>query len=364
MDRSLLRRGAARAPDLPPQRVPGLRRGRDRGAALPLDGVRGRRGSRLAPAADREAPGRQGGRDRAAALRGTGGGARSGRSPPGPEARQRHARRAGPRPNHGLRPRRSRRRRQGGRRSRRHSRLHGARATRRQGRLGPERSLRPGPRPLRALHGEESLRGGDRGRMAAQALAGAAHGAFDRHEGARPGRRARDPALPGEGAGPEAALGRRRGRGSARRRSARRRHRGGRDPFSRDGRRGRQQRRDEARGGVGLSGLDPRGTGSRRLSLSACLPSRARAAGETSGRARREVEGDRPEARLYRKTRRYRHGAFPATGNTAAGSRSTTNRKTAGKGSSRDVRRRFTSGIGRVPLRSSRSDSAATTPAR
>ena len=44
---------------------------RSDGAALPLDGVRGRRGSRVAPAADRPAAAGQGARDRAPAVRGS-----------------------------------------------------------------------------------------------------------------------------------------------------------------------------------------------------------------------------------------------------------------------------------------------------
>ena len=63
--RALLRRGAHRAPGLASERLPRLRRRRDRRPALPLDGVRRRRGPRLAPAAHRPAAAGQGARDRA-----------------------------------------------------------------------------------------------------------------------------------------------------------------------------------------------------------------------------------------------------------------------------------------------------------
>ena len=150
---------------------------------------------------------------------------------------------------------------------------------------------------------------------------------------------------------------------AARRRSARRGDRRRRDAFARDGRRGGQRRRHETRRGVGLSGLDPRGTGARRLALAARLPPWARAAGEAARSPRRTVEGDHPEVRLHREAARTPRGAFRKRASTGAGSRSTTNRRTAGRTWKTGVRRRSTSGTGRVPLRSSRSDSAATAPA-
>ena len=310
LHRALLRRGAPRARRLAPQRLPRLRRRRDRGTALPLHGVRRRRGPGLAAAAHRAAPAGQGDRDRARALRGPRRGARQGRAAPRPEARQRHDRRPRPREDHGLRPRRRRRRRQGRRGSLGHARLHGARAARRQGRVGPERHLRARPRALRALHRAQGLRSGDPRRVEAQARRGAAHLALDRDAGLRSGRRARHPALPREGSEGAAALRRRRGRGAARRRSARRRDRRRRDTVSRDGRRRRQRRRHEARGRVDLPGPDPRGIGFRRLSLASRLPPWPRAAGEAARSPRRTVEGDHPKARLHGEAARHRVGLF------------------------------------------------------
>ena len=66
----------------------------------------------------------------------------------------------------------------------------------------------------------------------------------------------------------------------------------------------------EARGGLGLPDPDPRGIGARRLSLAACLPPWARAAGEAARGPRRTVEGDHPEARLHREAARHRVGLF------------------------------------------------------
>ena len=103
--RPLLRRGAHRAPGLASERLPRLRRRRDRRPALPLDGVRRRRGSGVAPEAHRPAAAGQGARDRARALRGARRGARPGRAASGPEAVERHGRRPRPRAHHGLRPR-------------------------------------------------------------------------------------------------------------------------------------------------------------------------------------------------------------------------------------------------------------------
>ena len=239
LDRALLRRGAPRPRRLAPQRLPRLRRRRDRGTALPLDGVRGRRGPGLAAAAHRAAPAGQGDRDRARDVRGPRRGARQGRAAPGPEARQRHDRRPRPREDHRLRPRGRRRRRQGRRGSLGHARLHGARAARRQGLFRAERHLRPRPRALRALHRAQGVRGGDARRVEAQARRGTTHLALDGDAGLRSGRRARHPALPREGPEGAAPLGHRRRRGAARRRSARRRPRRRRNAVSRNGRRRR-----------------------------------------------------------------------------------------------------------------------------
>ena len=69
-----------------------------------VDGVRGRRGSRVAAAPHRAAAGRQSRGDRAAALRGTCGRARRRRAASRSQAGQRDARRPRPREDHRLRP--------------------------------------------------------------------------------------------------------------------------------------------------------------------------------------------------------------------------------------------------------------------
>ena len=170
--------------------------------------------------------------------------AREGRPPPRPQARERHARRPRARADHGLRPRRRRRGGRERRRGLRHARLHGARAARGQARVREERPLRARPRPLRGRDGQARVRRADARRDAPQARAGDAHGAVERPRGLRPGRRARDPALPREGPARAAVVGRA-GRGrAARRRSARRRPRRRRDALARDGRRGGSRGRD------------------------------------------------------------------------------------------------------------------------
>ena len=107
---ALPRRGAHRAPGLAHQRLPDLRRRRGRRAALPVDGVRRRRGPGLAPAPDRAPPEGQGDPDRPAALRRARGGARDRRPAPRPEAGEHHDRRPRPGAHHRLRPRGVRRR--------------------------------------------------------------------------------------------------------------------------------------------------------------------------------------------------------------------------------------------------------------
>ena len=62
-------RSADGPPGVAPERLPRLRHRRSRGAHLPLDGVRGRRGPRVAPAPHRPLPGGSRARDRAADLR-------------------------------------------------------------------------------------------------------------------------------------------------------------------------------------------------------------------------------------------------------------------------------------------------------
>ena len=156
------------------ERLPRLRHRRGGRPALPLDGVRGRRGPRVAAAAHRTAAAGQGARDRAAAVRGARGGARSRRAAPRSEAGQRDGRRARPRADHGLRPRRG-----GGRGrdrvgDRRDARLHGARAVRRQGSVGPQRPLLARPRALRALHRQAGVRRRQRRGLSPQARGGSA----------------------------------------------------------------------------------------------------------------------------------------------------------------------------------------------
>ena len=172
--RSVLRRGPDRAVRRAPQRVPRLRHRRGGRPPLPLDGVRGRRGSRVAASPHRTASAGQGARALAAALRGARRGARSRGPAPGPEAGQRDGGRARPRADHGLRPRRG-----GGRGrdrvgDRRDARVHGAGAVRGQGSVGPKRPVCAGPRALRALHGQAGVRRRQRGGLSAQARGGSA----------------------------------------------------------------------------------------------------------------------------------------------------------------------------------------------
>ena len=249
--RALLRRGPHRAPGLAPQRLPRLRRRRDRRAAVPLDGVRRRRGPRLAPEAHRPPPAGQGARDRARALRGARGGARQGRAAPRPEARQRHGRRPRPRAHHGLRPARSRRARSS------EGEVSGTPAYMApeqlagQGRLGPQRHLRAGPGALRALHGPQGLRRRDASQELKRKHAEDPPASPSTIvAGLRSGRRARDPALPREGPGGAARLGLAGRRGASGRRSARGGARGGRDALAGDGR--RRGRAGRARAGEGV----------------------------------------------------------------------------------------------------------------
>ena len=86
------------------QRLPRLRHRRGGGAALPLHGVRGRRGPRVAAAPHRPPARRTRPRDRAPALRRARGRARPGRPAPRPQARERHARRPRQGAHHRLRP--------------------------------------------------------------------------------------------------------------------------------------------------------------------------------------------------------------------------------------------------------------------
>src|SRR5207249_1775007 len=75
--------------------------------AVPVDGVRRRRGPRLAPAAHRPPAARQGARDRPPALRGARGRPRPGRPAPRPQARERDGRRPRQGAHHRLRARRA-----------------------------------------------------------------------------------------------------------------------------------------------------------------------------------------------------------------------------------------------------------------
>ena len=152
--------------------------------------------------AHRPAAAGQGARDRAPALRGPRGRARQGRPAPRPEARQRHDRRARPGAHHGLRPRGR------GERGRTRARCRARRPTWRpsssRARARRVRSdiyalglvlyeLFTGTRPSTAatLAGARAQARGGRRRRAPSASS----------PGLRPGRRARDPALPREGPG-------------------------------------------------------------------------------------------------------------------------------------------------------------------
>ena len=129
--RAALRRGAHGAARVAPLGLPrvGYRRGGR--AALPLDGVRGRREPRVAAAAHRPLPPRQGDRRQPPDRRGVGGRAREGPAAPRSEARQRDARRPGPGAPHRLRARGARRLALGRGRALGHAVLHVARAARR-----------------------------------------------------------------------------------------------------------------------------------------------------------------------------------------------------------------------------------------
>ena len=102
---ALPQRGADRPPRVPPQRLPRVRHRRGGGPALPLDGVRRRRGPRLAAEAHRPPAAGQGSRRGAPRVRGPRRGAREGRAAPRPQAGQRDARPPGRGRDHGLRSR-------------------------------------------------------------------------------------------------------------------------------------------------------------------------------------------------------------------------------------------------------------------
>ena len=103
--RAVSQRSAHGAAGVAPERLPRLRHRRSRRPAVPLDGVRRRRGPRDLAAPHRPLSRRQGRRHRAAAVRRTRRRARTRRAPSRSEAGQRHARRRRQGPDHGLRPR-------------------------------------------------------------------------------------------------------------------------------------------------------------------------------------------------------------------------------------------------------------------
>ena len=291
--RALLPRGARRAPRVARGRVPGLRRGRGGGPLLHLDGARGRREPRLAAAPDRAAAAGQGARDRAPAVRGARRGAREGRAAPGPEARERDARRPGQRAHHRLRPGRPRRVAAPRRRALGDAQLHVAGAAPGARGHGPERHLLARPRALRALHGPARLRGQVARGVHAQAPRRAADRALGARGRARPGGRAGDPELPREGAEAAAVVPARRRRDAHGARPARGRARGGGDAVARDRGRGRRG----ARPAPGLR-LGPAGPHARRPRARAAHREHVPAAGDgprrqAAGRARR------PRARLH-----------------------------------------------------------------
>ncbi len=90
---ALPQRSPDRAAGVAPQRLPRVRHRRDRGPALPVDGVRGRRGPGVAAAPHRPSARRQGARVHPPHLRGAGRRARTRRAAPRPEAGQHHDRR-------------------------------------------------------------------------------------------------------------------------------------------------------------------------------------------------------------------------------------------------------------------------------
>ncbi len=148
-------------------------------------------------------PAGQGPRHREAGLRGPRRRPREGRPPPGPQARERDARRAGQGPDHRLRPRRSRRGAHRRRRALGDAVLHVARAAARARGHGPQRRLRPRAASLRALHRAASLRREDSRRADTQAPRRASDRTVADRPRPRPRGREDDPRLPREG--PEAA---------------------------------------------------------------------------------------------------------------------------------------------------------------
>ena len=362
LDRSLLRRGAACAADLAPQRLPRLRRRRDRRAALPLDGVRGRGRPRLAPSPNWAASRRQGDRDCAAALRRPRGGARPRRPAPGPEARQRHARRARPGADHRLRAGDPARR----------TRREDAEVGGTPAYMAPEQLAGKGASVQSDLYalglvlyevftGQEGLRSSDPRRAGGASTPRISQPRLRASRRSSTRDRAGDPALPREGARTETPLRRGCRVGASRRRPAGGGARGGRNAVARNGRRRRQRRRDEARAAWTCLAAILGGIALVALPLSTGLPPRTRASGETAGGVwpngrRRSCAGSGTP-----RSRPTPRGASPETASTAAGSKSTTSPRIDGRTWKTGVRRRSTSGTGRVPWCSSRSGSAATT---
>ena len=151
-------------------------------------------------------PAGQGARDRAAALRRAGRGAREGRAAPRPEARERDARRPGQRAHHRLRPGRPRRVAAPRRRA-----LGDARYMSPEQLAGREVTVRSDIYALglvlyELFTGRRAFEGKSLAELHAQAPRRAADRALSARRRPRPRGRARDPALPREGAAPPPGL--------------------------------------------------------------------------------------------------------------------------------------------------------------
>ncbi len=284
--RASVRRGAHGAAGLAPRGLPRVGHRGGRGPALPVHGVRGRGEPVVAAPPHRALPAGQGARRRAPGLRRPRRRAREGGPAPGPEARERDARRAGQGAAHRLRPRRPRRGALRRGRALGDAVLHVARAAAGAGGHGPQRHLLARPPDLRARDGAARLRGQGPRRAHAEAPRRAADRALRDRSRPRPRGRADDPRVPREGAEATPALGPRRLRDALRPRSARGRDRRRRDAVARAGGGGGGVGGPASGRGVGVPGRGRRRRARRPVPPGAPAPLLPRARREGAGRAR------------------------------------------------------------------------------